>query len=162
VLKNSKILNTELNHMLASMGHTDILFITDAGCPIPKDAWVVDLSITRNVPELVPVLELIASEFLAEKVIYADYVPEHNKPYHEDLKRIFNDCGHETVSQEELLNEVTKKAKGFIRTGGYTPWGNIALVTGVDPDDWFYDPRITLPGTYEERRDQVRSAKNRK
>lgn len=161
MLRNNKILNTELNHMLAAMGHTDMLVVTDAGCPIPKDAWVVDLSITRNFPELVPILEIIDGEFLAEEVIYADYIPEHNKPYYKDLKRIFNDCTHTTVPHETLLKDVIKQAKGFVRTAGYTPWGNIVIVAGVDPDDWFYNPEVTLPGTYQERREQVRNAKDK-
>lgn len=160
MLRNNRILNTELNHMLSAMGHTDMLVITDAGCPIPKDAWVVDLSITRNFPGLIPILELIGEEFLAEKIIYADFVPKHNKPYHKDLLKIFNDCEHETVAHETLLQEIIPCAKGFIRTAGYIPWGNVALIAGVDPDDWFYDDKVTLPSSYQERREQVRSGKS--
>lgn len=161
MLRNAKIINMELNYMLSSMGHTDILVITDAGCPIPKDSWVIDLSITRNFPDLVPVLEIIGEEFLAEKIIYADYVPTHNKPYYKDLKRIFNDCTHETIKHETLLSKIIPMAKGIIRTAGYNPWGNVALITGTDPDNWFYNPEITLPDIYEERKKQVNNAREK-
>jgi simple sugar transport system permease protein/D-ribose pyranase len=48
MLRKPRIINAELDHMLASMRHTDILLVTDAGFPIPSDAWAVDVSITSR------------------------------------------------------------------------------------------------------------------
>lgn len=154
MLRKPRIINAELNHMLSSMGHTDILLVTDAGFPIPSDAWVVDLSITRNFPDLVPVLEIVSEVFMAEKLIYADYVPAHNPRLNESLGRLFKDCVHETVAHETMLSEIAKKAKGFVRTGGFDPWGNIALVAGVDLNEWFDRVGTSMPGVYEERAGQ--------
>jgi len=155
MLRKPRIINAELNHMLASMGHTDILLVTDAGFPIPSDAWVVDLSIVRNFPDLVPVLEIVSEVFMAEKLIYADFVPVHNPNLHQALERLFQDCTHETVTHEAMMSDIAKKAKGIVRTGGYDPWGNIALVAGVDLGEWFDKEGASLPGAYEERARQL-------
>lgn len=154
MLRKPRIINTELNHMLAAMGHTDILLVTDAGFPIPADAWVVDLSITRNFPDLVPVLEVVSEVFMAEKLVYADYVPAHNPKLHEALKALFSDCEHETVTHETMMGDIATKAKGIVRTGGYDPWGNIALVAGVDLSEWFDREGTSMPTVYEERAEQ--------
>jgi len=154
MLRKPRIINTEFNHMLSSMGHTDILLVTDAGFPIPSDAWVVDLSITRNFPDLVPVLEIVSEVFMAEKLIYADYVPAHNPMLHGALGRLFQDCVHETVTHEAMMSDIAKQAKGIVRTGGYDPWGNIALVAGVDLSEWFDREGTSMPGVYEERAEQ--------
>ena len=151
MLRKPKIINAELNHMLASMGHTDVLMVTDAGFPIPRDAWLVDLSVTRNVPELVPILSIISDVFIAERLIYADYVPQHNPKLHEALSGMFDGSVHETVPHETMLTDMAKQAKGFVRTGGYDPWGNIALVAGVDLAEWFDREGTSMPGVYEER-----------
>ena len=44
------ILNAELNHAIASMGHGDFILVCDAGFPIPNDAWRIDLALTKDVP----------------------------------------------------------------------------------------------------------------
>ena len=158
MIKKQTIINSEVNYMLSSMGHTDIVMVTDAGFPIPKDAWLVDLSITRNLPDLATVLKIVGENFIAEKIIYADYIPQHNLTLHKELKKIFFDCDHELLPHEKMMTEVRDSAKGFIRTGGYCPWGNIALVSGVDLSEWFTDPGTSMPGVYQERFDQVEQA----
>lgn len=158
MLKKETIINAEMNYMLSSMRHTDILLVTDAGFPIPTDAWVIDLAIKKNFPDLVSVLDIIGENFIAEKIIYADYIPQHNPPLHKDLKRIFYDCDHELVPHDKMMTEVRDQAKGFIRTGGFCPWGNIALVSGVDLSEWFDNPETSMPGLYQERFDQINEA----
>ena len=51
-MKRGKLLNSELNHAIASMGHGDLMIVCDAGFPIPDDVWRIDLAITRDVPDL--------------------------------------------------------------------------------------------------------------
>ena len=70
-MKRGKLLNSELNNAIASMGHGDLMIVCDAGFPIPSDAWRIDLSITQDVPDLETVLSAIGDAFIAEKVSYA-------------------------------------------------------------------------------------------
>jgi D-ribose pyranose/furanose isomerase RbsD len=153
------IIHNELTYALASMGHGDLLIVSDAGFPIPSDAWRIELAITRDFPGLVPVLEIIASEFIAEKVMYAQQVVTNNAPFHRELQRIFNDCDHEPVEHERILGEFARQAKAIVRTGGYVPWGNTVLVAGTDPFAFFNNPEVVIPPFYEKRIAQVRKAR---
>ena len=159
MIRKQTIINAEINYMLGSMGHSDILLITDAGFPIPKDAWLIDLAITRDFPDLISVLDIIGKEFIAEKIIYADYVPSHNSPLNKELKRIFSDCEHELIPHEMMMTEIRDNAKGFIRTGGICLWGNIALISGIDVDIWFSKPDTSMPAAYKEQFNHIRKTK---
>jgi D-ribose pyranase len=58
-MKKSGILNAPLSGIIARMGHTDKLVICDSGLPIPKDAKVVDLALTKNIPRFLDVLKVV-------------------------------------------------------------------------------------------------------
>ena len=58
-MKRGRILNAELNHAIASMGHGDLMIVCDAGFPIPDTAWRIDLAIEKDLPDLGQVLSLI-------------------------------------------------------------------------------------------------------
>jgi D-ribose pyranase len=154
-MKLKGILNRKLNEVLASMGHGQMLIVCDAGFPIPKDAWYVDLAITKDLPDLPTVLELISDEFISEKVMFAKEVPTNNPPLYRDLERIFPDAELEAISHEEMLTSIAKEAKAVIRTGAYNPWGNIALVSGTDPFAWFENEETVVPPFYEKRIAQI-------
>lgn len=152
------ILNSELNHVLASMGHGDLLIVCDAGFPIPRNAWRVDLAITRDFPDLVPVLEIIAGAFISEKVMFAHEVITNNAPLHRNLERIFAEAWLEPIPHQTILTEMAAKAKAIVRTGGYNPWGNIVMVAGTDPFAWFSNSEIVMPTFYHERIAQIKRA----
>ena len=42
-MRPNRILHPELARALATLGHQDILLVTDAGFPIPAAAWRIDL-----------------------------------------------------------------------------------------------------------------------
>jgi D-ribose pyranase len=154
-MKFRGILNRQINEMLASMGHGQILIICDAGFPIPKDAWYVDLAIKKNLPDLTTVLEVVAEEFISEKVMFAHEVETNNLKLHEDIKRIFPDADLEAIEHTDMLTSIAKEAKAIIRTGAYNPWGNIALVSGTDPYAWFSDNDTVVPPFYDKRFKQI-------
>jgi D-ribose pyranase len=154
-MKIKGILNRKLNKVIASMGHGQIVIICDAGFPIPKDAWYVDLAIKKDLPDLTTVLELISEEFISEKVMFANEVQTNNPPLFRDLQRIFPDAELKPISHEDMLSTVAKEAKAIIRTGAYNPWGNIALVSGTDPFAWFEKEETVVPPFYEKRINQI-------
>ena len=79
---DTSILNAELAGAIATMGHTDVLMIVDAGFPIPDDVTRIDLALTRGIPTIEDVLTLVDEELIAERVLHADDVPEMNPPLH--------------------------------------------------------------------------------
>lgn len=150
-MKRGKLLNSELNHAIASMGHGDLMIVCDAGFPIPDDVWRIDLAITRDVPDLKTVLSAIDADFITEKVAYADTLTDHNPVLLETVKSIFSEAEFETLSHETILGEMAAKAKVIVRTGAFDPWGNILLYAGVDVPEWFSKPGTVAPDYYADK-----------
>lgn len=147
-MKRGRILNAELSHAIASMGHGDLMIVCDAGFPIPLDAWRVDLAIERDLPDLKTVLSLIAGDFVAEKVEYADTLPTNNPVLLDTVKTLFPDSDHAFRSHASILSEMAPRAKVIVRTGAFDPWGNILLYSGVDVPKWFDKPGVVAPPEY--------------
>ncbi len=150
-MKRSALLNSELNHAIASMGHTDLMIVCDAGFPIPSDAWRIDLALARDLPDLKTVLRLISAELIAEKVGYADDLPERNPILLETVRSIFSDSDHEQVPHDDILGKYAAQAKVIVRTGAFDPWGNVLLWSGVDAPNWFNKPGVKPTDYYAEK-----------
>lgn len=147
-MKRNGILNAELSGALATLGHTDLLLVVDAGFPIPREAHRIDLAIAENLPDLRTVLELIAAELVVEGVVRADDVPSNNPRLDEWLQQRFPDAEFTTRSHAEVLGELAREAKVIVRTGAFEPWGNIGLRCGVDVPKWFGGDGVIVPDYY--------------
>src|SRR6185437_15349504 len=91
-VNRNKLLNAELAHAIASMGHGDLMIVCDAGFPIPSSAWRIDLSIVPDVPDLDTVLKPISESLIVERLSYADTLPEYNAPLLATVKRLFGEA----------------------------------------------------------------------
>lgn len=150
-MKRHGILNAELSHAIASLGHGDGLLVVDAGFPIPPSAWRIDLALTANQPELRPVLDLIGSEMIVEEIVLASDVATHNTPLQEWLVARWPDTPLTPVPHSQMLAETAARAKAIVRTGALDPWGNIMLVSGVDVPAYFSRPGVVVPDYYRDR-----------
>jgi len=149
-MKRGKILNAELNHAIATMGHGDLMIVCDAGFPIPADAWRIDLAVAQDIPDLETILSLLSEAFIAEKVSYAAEMGENNPPLLEKVERLFPASEHDPIPHQTILSEMAAKAKVIVRTGAFDPWGNILLYSGVDAPIWFAKPGVKVPAEYQE------------
>jgi D-ribose pyranase len=150
------ILNAELSHAIASMGHTDALMVVDAGFPIPEDSWRIDLALTRGIPRLFDVLEAIHDELIPERVVYAEDVPEMNPDMNERLQELYEGSGADIeMASHETILEYGKQAKTIVRTGDFVPWGNVVIKCGTDPKSWFNDEGVTMPEEYQRRYEKM-------
>ena len=147
-MNRNRLLNAELAHAIACMGHGDLMIVCDAGFPIPSTAWRIDLAIVPDVPDLETVLTAISQNLIAERVGYAEDVPEFNAPLLAKIKRLFPDADYEPVKHAVILSELAAKAKAIVRTGAFDPWGNILLYSGVDVPAWFSKPGVVAPEYY--------------
>jgi D-ribose pyranase len=147
----SGILNAELNHAIASMGHGDLMIVRDAGFPIPSAAWRIDLAVVPDVPDLETVLLPISKSLIVERIGFADVLPEYNAPLLSKVRRLFPDADVEPVKHEVLLTEMAAKAKVIVRTGALDPWGNILLYSGVDVRAYFSKPGVVAPDYYAKK-----------
>lgn len=147
-MKRRGILNAQLSGALATLGHTDLVLVVDAGFPIPRDAQRVDLAIAENLPDLRTVISLIADEIIVEGVVRADDVTSNNPKLDEWLLDRFADAEFSTRSHADMLGELARQAKVIVRTGAFEPWGNIGLFCGVDVPKWFGGEGVIAPDYY--------------
>jgi len=158
-MKKGAVLNSELSYAIASMGHTDLMIVCDAGFPIPNDAWRIDLALIQDVPDLETVLTAISKELIIEIVSYASEMAENNPPLLETVQKIFPDSNYEPIPHSQILKEMASKAKVIVRTGAFDPWGNILLYGGVDAPVWFSKPGLNVPEAYQKRVEQMQKEK---
>ena len=129
-MKKNGILNSEIDKVLADLGHTDQIIIADAGLPIPDGVKKIDLALALNDPAFQKVLDLLVEEMVIEEVMLADEIKEGNPKQLEQIQQKLPTQTFNYVSHEEFKN-LSKNAKAIIRTGEATPYSNIILQSGV-------------------------------
>lgn len=84
-MKKTTILNAQLSHVIATMGHTDGLTICDAGLPIPTEQHCIDLALTKGIPDFLSVLQAVSSELFIEKIVLAEEIKNINPQIEQQL-----------------------------------------------------------------------------
>jgi D-ribose pyranase len=130
-MRKHGLLNQPLISVIASMGHTDMLVIADAGLPIPSTTQRIDLALVAGIPSLVDVLNAILSEMQVESAIIATELATHSPTMHTTLTTMLRDIQAIENIPHETFKRRTAQAKAVIRTGEFTPYANIILVAGV-------------------------------
>ena len=129
-MKKTPLLNVELSEVIAGLGHGDMLVIGDAGLPIPLDVRRIDLALTRNVPGFIDTLRTVLAEMQVQSVIVAEETGQKSPHILDAIKQLLPNTPIEVVSHE-LLKADTEGAVAVVRTGEFTPYANIILVSGV-------------------------------
>jgi D-ribose pyranose/furanose isomerase RbsD len=155
-MRPNRILHPELAKAVAILGHQDILLVTDAGFPIPADAWRIDLGFYEGLPDVLDVLRVLRQEIFVEEVHFAGDILTKNKPLYGALQQIYTASGADfkLTTHEQLVNDIAHRAKVIVRSGSFNPWANIALVCSTDPFAWFAEGTGAeiLPAYVERRR----------
>ena len=131
-MKRTFLLHQGLSAAVAGVGHTDTLALVDAGYSIPRDAHRIDLAVRPHLPRLTDVLEAVLSELWVEMYFVAEEMEAANPGLLTEIERILSGVPGRRIAQSELKARV-RDAKAVIRTGEYTPFGNVLLVGGVPP-----------------------------
>lgn len=129
-MKKKGILNPELNRVISSMGHFDLLTVCDAGLPIPFDVERIDLSIEENLPRFLDVVSAIAKDLEVQRIVLAEEAIEKNPAIIEGLQSIFRDVEVDYITHESF-KLLTQKSRAVIRTGECSPYANVILESGV-------------------------------
>ena len=140
------VINSELLRVMGRMGHGDLLAITDRGFPFPlhKYTETIDLSVTRGLPAFLDVVKPIIENFETEEVIIAQETERYNPEVYEKLLEIVkkkknkgNNLKITFIPHEEFKDlvlhggEKEKPVACFVKTGEFTPYANIILVSSV-------------------------------
>lgn len=127
-MKKRGILNSDLNALISTLGHTDLFVVADCGLPIPEGIPVVDLALVFGVPTFPQVLAAVVEEVELEGLTYAEEMAD--SPALEWLDLLPEGLETTKVSHEELKAKCAE-AKFVIRTGENTPYANVILRCGV-------------------------------
>ncbi|MEN9919621.1 MAG: hypothetical protein RL662_2057 [Bacteroidota bacterium] len=135
-MKEAGIINREISRVLSCQGHGDLLMIVDAGFAIPKELEVIDISLDENKPMVLDVLSTLKKIFSVEKIILANETENTSPTLFKNIATYWGDnIPVEKISHAEL-KEMSKKVKAVIRTGDFTAYGNVILVSGCG-DRWY-------------------------
>ncbi len=137
-MKKSPLLNAEISHVIARLGHTDQLVIGDAGLPVPAACQRIDLALTQGVPTFLQVLEVVTHEMQVERAILAEEILTKNPQLHEallaQLTQLEQHQGN-TIALDYVSHKAFKaqseKSRAVIRSGECSPYANVILCAGV-------------------------------
>lgn len=148
-MKRSGIIHARLSYAIATMGHDDLMIVTDAGLPFKHDERTIDLALSPNIPDMVTVLKAIRQELWVEK--YAFIKEGQNPNIVRSVSEIFPDAERAFETNDWFHNAVNHEAKWVVRTGAWTPWGNVALWSGIPVSEWMASTGAPVPKEWDER-----------
>jgi len=128
-VKKGGILHPEICKLLAASGHTDYITICDRGFPVPEGPSRIDLALVDNMPTVLDVLRAVTAEWTLDRVIITQEMTEISPQHVAAIRAIVGDVPLDVRSHLELKH-LSRTARGTIRTGDTTPWGNILIVSG--------------------------------
>ncbi len=145
-MKTKGILNNELQRVICRMGHGDMLVITDRGFPFPLHdlTKTIDLSVAEGIPAFLDVVKAVSHDFEFEEVIIAEETKTISPQVHQKLLELFktkknkgNDIRIKYIPHPEFKDLVLHGAERnepvacFVKTGEFTPYANVILISGV-------------------------------
>lgn len=135
-MKEIGTVNSGIAKVISEQGHGDLLMVVDAGFAIPKDIEVVDISLAENKPMVLEVLDELRKFFSVEKMIMANQTRDISPSLFTAISKSFGEnIPIETIEHLEL-KQLSKSVKAVIRTGDFTAYGNVILVSGAG-SRWF-------------------------
>ena len=129
-MKKTGLLNQPLSALIAGLGHTDSIVITDAGLSIPANIQRIDLAVSAGVPSFLDVMRAVLGEMQISGAIVASELAEHSPLFHAQILKLVDSVLLSEVSHSQFL-ELMPSARAAVRTGEFTPFANIILVSEV-------------------------------
>jgi D-ribose pyranase len=129
-LKKTDLLNSSISRVVASMGHLDTLAVADAGFPIPSSTERIDLAVGQGIPGFIDTVKAILSELKIEKIILAGEIKVASPEIYSALLTLTEGVAVEFIPHEEFKARISL-AKAVVRTGEFSPYANVILVSGV-------------------------------
>lgn len=130
-MKDQGLLHPQLGRVLAELGHGDLLGIADAGLPLPPAVERVDLALIRGIPSFLEVAGAVLAELRVEALVVAQEARESCPELIDALHALAPEAEVVWVSHAELKVR-SATARAVVRTGEFTPYANVLLVSGVD------------------------------
>ena len=130
-MKETGVINRAVANAIVKQGHGDLLMVTDAGFAIPLGVEVIDLALEENKPMVLEVLAMLRKNFSVEKIVMADQTLKTSPTLFENISNAFGKNMPVETMDHSNLKEMSKTVKTVIRTGDFTAYGNVILVSGA-------------------------------
>jgi D-ribose pyranase len=130
-MKEVGMLNGRIDAALTRQGHMDLLMVVDAGFPCPDHVELIDIALAEDVPSVLDVLKELRKVHSVEKIVVAQETRDHNPTFFEKATKAFGEGVDLEVIPHAELKERSHSVKTIVRTGDYTAWGNLMLVSGA-------------------------------
>jgi D-ribose pyranase len=137
-MKKGALLNSKLSRVIASLGHTDMLTVADAGLPVAPGVEKIDLALIKGLPSLLDVIKAVTLEMHIERVIMATEIRLMNEPVHqqilEHIAALQIQQGNQIMVDyidHEQFKAVSERSRAVIRTGECTSYANVHFIAGV-------------------------------
>jgi len=137
-MKEVGIINRDIAAVISEQGHGDLLMVTDAGFAIPPDVEVIDISLSENVPMVIDVLKELEKHFSVETMFMSVETQEVNPTHFEVVSKAFGSGVEVETLPHMEMKQLSRKVKAVIRTGDFTAYGNVILVSGAG-DRWYVE-----------------------
>ena len=137
-MKETGVINRNLARLLSEQGHQDRMMVCDAGFAIPQGIEVVDLSLKKDTPTVDQVLEELKEHYSTEKIVMAEETKNISPGKFETVRDILGrDLPVEVIEHQEL-KRLSHDIKFVIRTGDFTSYSNVLLISGAG-DRWYLE-----------------------
>lgn len=130
-MKEVGIVNRDLAAAISKQGHTDLLMVVDAGFAIPNGVEVIDISLGENKPMVLEVLAELNKFFSVEKMLIAHQTKNVSPSLYTSICKSFGENVPVETVEHSVIREMSKTVKTVIRTGDFTAYGNVILVSGA-------------------------------
>ena len=134
-MKEVGMINGLIDSALNRQGHMDLMMVVDAGFPCPDHVELIDIALSEGVPQILDVLAELRKVHSVEKIAMARETKDHNPTYFSKAAKAFGDNVEIEVIPHTELKERSHNVKTIVRTGDFTAWGNVMLVSGAG-DRW--------------------------
>lgn len=135
-MKEVGIVNRGIAKIISEQGHQDLLMVVDAGFAIPKGIEVIDISLSENNPMVLTILAELKKFYSIEKMIMANQTKTTNPSLFHAISNSFGQSVPVETIDHTDLKQMAKTVKAVIRSGDFTAYGNVILVSGVG-DRWY-------------------------
>jgi D-ribose pyranase len=134
-MKEVGMMNGQIDAALTRQGHMDLMMVVDAGFPCPDHVELIDIALSEGVPTIPDVLAELCKVHSVEKIVFAQDTLDHNPTYFGEVSKAFGEGVEVEVIPHSELKERSQNVKTIVRTGDFTAWGNVMLVSGPG-DRW--------------------------
>ena len=156
-MRLGQILNPALAAAVAELGHGDIFMVVDAGFPIPRSTYRIDLAVDAGIPLIHQVVALLLRHVFVECMSPSEEMRSNNPRHFAAIMEQFRGSGAalDVVPHSRLVQQAADSAKLIVRTGDFAAWGSISMVASTEPQAWFTDAAIAdglvMPADYRAR-----------